>query len=135
MTLPTGDEQDARVLLRRLIERIDRTNDWFEQWMDYIHDRFERGATEMATLRAEIAELRGHRHQPPVAEQPSPKGWTAPIIALLKEAREFIEAIASLKEIALAIAIMMASSAVMSHPEAVTAIIASYNASGQKGHE
>ncbi len=53
MTLPTGDEQDARVLLGRL---IDRTNDWFEQWMDYIHDRFERGATEMATLRAEIAE-------------------------------------------------------------------------------
>lgn len=133
MELPTGDDRDARVLLGRLIERIDRTNDWFEQWMDYIHDRFERGAVEMATLRAEIAELRARNHSPPAP--PSPSGWAAPLIALLKEAREFVEAVASLKEIALAIAVITASTAVMSHPKAVTDIIASYNASGRAGHE
>lgn len=133
MTLPTGDDQDARVLLGRLIERIDRTNEWFQQWMDYNHDRFERGANEMATLRAEIAELRARRHFPQAPQ--SPNGWAAPLITLLKEAREFIEAVASLKEVALAIAVIMASSAVISHPEAVTAIIASYNAHGRVGHE
>lgn len=133
MTLPTGDDQDARVLLGRLIERIDRTNDWFQQWMDYNHDRFERGAEEMATLRSEIAELRARSHSPPVP--PSPSGWAAPFIALLKEAREFVEAIASLKEIMFAIAVITASSAVITHPEAVTAIIASYNAAGPGARE
>lgn len=88
----------------------------------------------ISLLRADIAELRVHlaRKQP---EADIPSGWTAPIIGLIREAKEFIEAVASLKEIALAIAIITASTAVMSHPETVTAIIASYNAVGHGGRE
>lgn len=87
----------------------------------------------ISLLRGDIADLRADlskRNEPPHAT-----GWTTPIIALLKEAREFVEAIASLKEIVFALALMMASSAIISHPEAVTGIIASYHASGHVGRE
>lgn len=139
MTLPTGDEQDPRVLLGRLIERTERTNEWFAEWMDCIHDRFERGATEMSMLRAEIAELRGHMahlaHHQPAPETEKPRGAFAPFIQLLKAGKEFLEAVASLKELALALAILAASSAVITHPEMLRAAIDSYVASGHEGHE
>jgi hypothetical protein len=136
MTLPTGDEQDPKVLLGRLIERTERTNEWFAEWMDYIHDRFERGATEMSLLRAEIAELRAHlAHRTPAAETEKPRGAFAPFIQLLKAGKEFLEAVASLKELALALAILAASTAAIKHPEAVRGLIDSYVAAGRAAHE
>lgn len=138
MNLPIGDEQDLRYLLGRLIERTERTNAWFAEWMNYNHDRFERGAEEMSTLRAEIAEIRAHlahMHRPAPPEPEKPKGAFAPFIELLKAGKEFLEAVASLKELALAVAILTASTAAITHPEILRAAIDSYVASGQRGHE
>ncbi|CAA2142730.1 hypothetical protein [Hyphomicrobium sp. ghe19] len=136
MDLPTGDERDPRVLLGRLIERIDQTNIWFGEWMHYIHNRFEWGAAEMSALRAEIAELRGHQaHHRPEPENEKPKGLVGSITDLLKSGKEFLEAVASLKELVLAVAILVASTAVITHPQIFRDLIATYSASGHAEHE
>lgn len=57
------------------------------------------------------------------------------LLVLLKEGREFIEAVASLKELAIAIAIIVASLSIASHPETVADLIHTYSASGHKEPE
>lgn len=136
MTLPTGDQHDPRVLLGRLIERIDRTDRRIGEWTNAIHYRLEIGAREMSELRSAIVELRAHippRHPPPSQPEPQPvehHRLIASLIALLREGREFIEAVASLKELALAVAILAGATAVILHPEAVATAIATYAAHG-----
>ncbi len=139
MEFPPGDERDPRVLFGRLIERIDQTNQRIGEWQDHNHDRFERGANEMAALRAEIAELRGQHHKPPPlpteGKTETPKGLLAGVTDLLKSGKEFLEAVASLKELAIAIAIIVAAVSVASHPETFKALIDTYSASGHEGRE
>lgn len=133
--LPTGDEDDPRVLLGRLIERIDRTHDWMGEWMSFIHYRLEAGHREMSELRALIArvETRLEYHRAPPEKKP--RGVMGSLIELMKAGKEFVEAVASLKELALAIAIIVAAGAVMYHPAALKDLIATYNASGREGHD
>jgi hypothetical protein len=138
MTLPTGDENDPRVLLGKLIERIDQTNAWTADWHDYIHFRFETGAKEMSDLRSLIASLRTEvdnlKHEHREREAPT-RGFMASLIEFVKAGKELIEAVESLKMLALAVAIMVASAAIIKHPETVASLIASYSASGREGHE
>jgi hypothetical protein len=147
MTLPTGDETDPQVLLGRLIERIDQSNLWAADWHDYVHFRFEVGAKEMSDLRSQIAALRTlveyqrtaleNLHHPADHHeaQPRTKGFMGSLIEFVRAAKELVQAVESLKRLALAVAIMVASAAVMQHPEIVTSLIASYSASGRDGHE
>jgi len=138
MTLPTGDENDPRVLLGKLIERINQTNDWASDWNDYNQFRFETGAKEMSDLRSLIASLRTDvdnlKHEHREREAPT-RGFMGSLIEFVKAAKELVEAVESLKMLALAVAIMIASAAVIKHPEVVTSLIASYSASGRAGHE
>jgi hypothetical protein len=56
------------------------------------------------------------------------------LIALIRAGCDFIEAVASLKELALAIAIIMAAFSIVSHPETAADLIHTYIATGQKEH-
>ncbi|WP_024275940.1 hypothetical protein [Hyphomicrobium sp. 802] len=144
MNLPTGDENDSRVLLGRLIERIDQTDNWATDWINYYNFRLEVGAKEMANLGSRVASLETHLR---LTGPPGPEHHEAEkkrsmvhalielLIELIKAAKEFVEAVASLKEVAIAIAIIVAAASVASHPEALKGLIDTYVASGREGHE
>lgn len=138
-TLRTGTEDDLRVLIGRLIERQEVTNDW----LGFINHRLESGAMFMTELRATDARLEGKldafltrtRAPEPEAEHERPRGMAGSIIAVLKAGREFLEAVASLKELAIAVAIIVAATTAMTHPAELRELIASYVASGHEGRE
>ncbi|HML30102.1 MAG TPA: hypothetical protein PKE16_14970 [Hyphomicrobium sp.] len=140
MNLPTGDENDSRVLLGRLIERIDQTDNWATDWINYYNFRLEVGAKEMANLGSRVASLETHLllTSPPGPEHQEPekkRSMVHALIELIRAAKEFVEAVASLKEVAIAIAIIVAAASVASHPEALKGLIDTYVASGREGHE
>ncbi|HML28726.1 MAG TPA: hypothetical protein PKE16_07800 [Hyphomicrobium sp.] len=140
MNLPTGDQNDPKVLLGRLIERIDQTDDWASDWINYFNFRLEVGANEMANLRSHIASLETRLKlsaalEPEHREAEKKRGMLHALIELVKAGKEFIEAIGSLKELAIAIAIIVAAASVASHPEVLKGLIASYSATGHEEHE
>lgn len=132
-TSTSGRGQDTAAPLERLVAAVERTNDRLSEWTQFIHYRFEMGAREMAELRAMIARLEA-RLDHPATPEPPPKRPNI-IVEILQAGKEFVEAVASLKELAIAIAIIVAAGAVMSNPAALRDLIATYSASGPSGHE
>jgi hypothetical protein len=121
-------EEDSNESRDRMIGRLLERSETIVRWMHDTNYRLETGARDMSDLRAADARIEAKldlimgSHLAPMPT-PEKRRWTHSFVELCRDGKEFAEAVASPKELALA-------SNVLANPGAWKDLIASFIAGG-----